>query len=279
MRYIFMDISIKNLHLVIRENPMKIFRLFVLQLLCLVCSAPLLAADQNSAPPLLVYGAASLTNVLEELGATYQSSNGQTVKFSFASSSTLARQIEAGAKADIFFSADSEWMDYLQTRQLINTGTRTNLLSNHLVLVAPSDSKVQLKIAPGFALAAALDKGRLSIGDPDSVPAGKYARSALMTLGVWNDVTDKLVRADSVRTALLFVDRGEAPLGIVYETDALIDKQVRIVDTFPTNTHSPIVYPIALTVHADASAAKFVAFLSSQTGQAAFKKYGFVLLP
>lgn len=258
---------------------MKIFRRLVLQVLCLAFSSQLLAADRNSAPSLLVYGAASLTNVLEELGTAYQSSSGQAVKFSFASSSTLARQIEAGAKADLFFSADTEWMDYLQSRQLINTSSRINLLSNRLVLVAAGDSKLQLKIAPGFGLANALGKGRLSIGDPDSVPAGKYARASLMTLGVWNDVADKLVRADSVRTALVFVDRGEAPLGIVYETDALIDKQVRVVDYFPTNSHPPIVYPVALTVSANSGADKFLAFLRSPTGQAAFKKYGFALLP
>ncbi len=146
------------------------------------------------------------------------------------------------------------------------------------MLIAPADSKLQLTITAGFALVSALGKGRLSIGDPDSVPAGKYARSALTSLGVWNDVADKVVRGDSVRTALVFVERGEAPLGIVYETDALIDKQVRIVDYFPASSHTPIVYPIALTAPASSGADKFIDFLRGSAGEAAFRKYGFTVL-
>jgi molybdate transport system substrate-binding protein len=242
---------------------MRLFRILAIQLVCSLLSAQVHAAAEK-APPLLVYGAASLTNVLQELGTAYQSANEQEVKFSFAASSTLARQIEAGARADIFFSADEEWMDYLQSRKLINIGSRTNLLSNRLVLVAPADSTVQLKIAPGFALSAALGTGRLSMGDPDSVPAGKYARSALQSLSVWNDLENKIVRADSVRTALLFVSRGEAPLGIV--------------DYFPASSHPAIVYPVALTATASADADKFVAFLRGPIGEAAFKKYGFSVL-
>jgi molybdate transport system substrate-binding protein len=238
-----------------------------------------LAYAADVSPPMLVFGAASLTNALDELGAAYTAQSAQQVKFSYAASSTLARQIEAGAKADIFFSADVEWMDYLQARNLIATATRINLLGNKLVLIAPADSKAVLKIVPNFALAAALGKGRLATGDPDSVPVGKYARSALTNLGVWNDIADKLVRADSVRTALAFVDRGEAPFGIVYMTDALIDKKVRIVDEFPASTHAAIVYPIALTTSAGKGADAFIAFLRGPMGQAAFKKYGFVVLP
>jgi molybdate transport system substrate-binding protein len=246
--------------------------------LTLVAGGSSWAAD---APParLLVFAAASLTNVLDEIGHTYSQETGQEVKFSYAASSTLARQLEAGAQADIFFAADTEWMDYLQARSLIVPVSRRNLLGNQLVLVAPADSKIELKIAPGFALAAALGQDRLALGDPDSVPAGKYARAALTTLGVWNQVADKLVRADSVRTALAFVDRGEAPLGIVYQTDALIDKHVRMVDTFADNTHPPIVYPIALTSNATASAARFIDYLRNPTSQTTFKKYGFSLLP
>ena len=256
---------------------MKYLKHWALAGLLSLLSATTWAAD---APPrLLVFAAASLTNVLDEVGPAYTTETGQPVKFSYAASSTLARQLEAGAQADIFFSADTEWLDYLQTRNLINIATRANLLSNRLVLIAPANSTMKLQIKPGFALAAALGNERLSMGDPDSVPAGKYALAALTSLGVWNDVSSKVVRADSVRSALAFVDRGEAPLGIVYATDAQIDKNVRIVDTFPTDTHPPIVYPIALTAQADASAAKFVAFLRGPTGQAAFKKYGFILLP
>lgn len=254
---------------------MKFFKHFA-ALLSLAFIAPGHTAEP--AAPLLVYGAASLTNVLEELGNAYQRASGQAVKLSFASSATLARQIEAGARADIFVSADSEWMDYLQNRQLINTGSRRDLLGNRLVLIAPADSKLQLRIAPGFALTAALNAGRLSVGDPDSVPAGRYARAALTHLGVWNEVADKLVRGDSVRTALAFVERGEAPLGIVYETDALIDRQVRIVDYFPASSHPAIVYPIALTVAAGNGAEQFVVFLRSAAGEAAFRKYGFTVL-
>jgi molybdate transport system substrate-binding protein len=238
-----------------------------------------LHAVEPARPELLVYAAASLTNVLEELGKGYQAESGQSVKFSFAASSTLARQIEAGAKADVFFAADTDWADYLQNRNLLNTSSRSNLLGNRLVLIAPADSKLQLKIAPNFAVAAALGSSRLSIGDPDSVPAGKYGRSALMALGVWNSVADKLVLGDTVRTALAFVDRGEAPLGIVYETDALIDKKVRIVDIFPATTHAPIVYPIALTTTARSGAEQFVAYLRAPGSQAVFKKYGFSILP
>lgn len=236
---------------------------------------PAQAADK---PALLIYAAASLTNVFEELGKQYQSQHQQSVKFSFAASSTLARQIEAGASADVFVSADIDWADYLQSRNLLKPETRRNLLGNRLVLVAPTDSDMRLQIAPNFGLAAALGRGRLSIGDPDSVPAGKYARAALTALGVWSGVADKLVLGDSVRTTLAFVSRGEAPLGIVYETDAFIDKKVRIVDVFPADTHAVIVYPIALTRTAQPDAAAFIDFLQTPASEAAFKKYGFAVL-
>lgn len=243
--------------------------------LMLLLSAPVTAADK---PALLIYAAASLTTVLEELGKQYEAQQQQPVKFSFAASSTLARQIEAGARADVFVFADTDWADYLQSRNLLKPGTRRNLLGNRLVLIAPAGSTVQLKIAPSFDLAATLKKGRLSIGDPDSVPAGKYARSALTALGTWNAVADKLVLGDSVRTTLAFVAQGEAPLGIVYETDALIEKKVRIVDVFPANTHPAIVYPIALTRTAQPDATAFIAFLQSPASGEVFKKYGFAVL-
>lgn len=229
-------------------------------------------------PPITVFGAASLTNALQDLGDGYTKETGTPVKLSFAASSVLARQIESGAQADIFFAADLEWMDYLQGRNLINKSSRRDVLGNNLVLIAPVDSKVDLKIAPNFPLVAALAGGRLATGDPDSVPVGKYARSALVSLGVWNDIQDRLVRAENVRSALMFVDRREAPLGIVYETDALVDKKVRVVDVFPANSHLPITYPIALTVSAKPEAAKFVEYLLSPAGDAVFKKYGFKTL-
>lgn len=229
-------------------------------------------------PSITVFAAASLTNVLQELGDGFTKETSIPVRFSFAASSALARQIENGSPADVFFSADLEWMDYLQARNLIQRDTRHNALGNRLVLIAPTDSKIKLKIEPGFALAAALGKGHLATGDPDAVPAGRYAREALTTLGVWSDVADRLVRADSVRSALAFVDRGEAPLGIVYDTDALIDKHVRVVDVFPDNSHLPIVYSVALTSRATADAAKFVAYLRGPAGDVAFKAYGFTPL-
>jgi len=229
-------------------------------------------------PSITVFAAASLTNVLQELGDAFTKETSIPVRFSFAASSALARQIENGSPADVFFSADLEWMDYLQARNLIQPDTRHNVLGNRLVLIAPTDSKVKLKIEPGFALATALGKGRLATGDPDAVPAGRYAREALTTLGVWAEVADRLVRADSVRSALAFVDRGEVPLGVVYDTDALIDKHVRVVDVFPDNSHLPIVYPVALTSRASADAAKFVAYLRGPAGDIAFKAHGFKTL-
>jgi molybdate transport system substrate-binding protein len=243
-------------------------------MLCVALFSLSSAAASDTAP-ITVFAAASLTNVLQELGDGFTRATSIPVRFSFAASSALARQIENGSPADVFFSADLEWMDYLQTRNLIQSETRHNVLGNRLVLIAPSDSPIKLKIEPGFALAAALGTGRLATGDPQSVPAGRYAREALTTLQVWNTVAQRLAPADSVRSALAFVDRGEAPLGIVYETDALLDKRVRVVDVFPDNSHLPIVYPVALTSHANAEAAKFIAYLRGPAGEVAFKAYGF----
>lgn len=235
------------------------------------------AADADRTP-ITVFAAASLTDALQELGDGFTNETSIPVKFSFAASSALARQIENGAPADVFASADLEWMDYLQSRNLIQQGTRHDLLRNHLVLIAPADSRIQLKIEPHFPLAAALGKGHIATGDPDGVPVGRYAREALTTLGVWSEVQDRMVRADSVRSALAFVDRGEAALGIVYETDALIDKRVRVVDVFPDNSHLPIIYPIALTRAAKPGAARFVAYVQGPAGDLVFKARGFIPL-
>jgi molybdate transport system substrate-binding protein len=232
------------------------------------------AADSE----LLVFAAASLTNALDPLGPVYTKETGQPVKFSFAASSALARQLEAGATADVFMSADLEWMDYVQARNLIDTTTRRDLLGNHLVLIAPASSPAALAIEPGFALAKALGGGRLATGDPDYVPVGKYARQALTTLGVWGDVADRLVRADNVRTALAFVARGEAPLGIVYTTDAKIEPRVRVVGTFPDDTHLPITYPAAVTKGARQGAARFIQFLGGPVARAKFSELGFSAL-
>jgi len=217
--------------------------------------------------------------VLQDIGNDYTRQTGQEVKFSFAASSVLARQIEAGTRADVFVSADEEWMDYLATRKLIDPKTRHDIIMNRLVLIAPATSPIQLKIAPHFALAAALGKGRLATGDPDSVPVGRYARAALTNLGVWSEVAARIVPAEDVRSALAFVARGETPLGIVYETDAMVEKRVRIVDTFPEDSHPPITYPVALIATAKPGAGRFVGYMKSPAGRTWFAHYGFQNLP
>lgn len=259
---------------------MNITRRLLLLALATLWLAAAARAQEGSQPDLLVFAAASLTNAFDEIGASYTRDTGQSVKFSYAASSALARQLEAGARADVFASADSEWMDYAQARKLIDTATRRDLLSNRLVLIAPAASDLKLEIAPGFKLAEALGAtGRLATGDPDYVPVGKYARAALTSLGVWTDIADRLVRADNVRTALAFVSRGEAPLGIVYATDAQLDKGVRVVDTFPESSHLRIVYPVAVAVSAREGAKRFVESLRQPTAQETFRKYGFITLP
>ncbi len=254
-------------------------RLFcALLVACAALSAPCGYCAAAQSTSITVFGAASLTNALQDLGDAFTKETAVDVKFSFAASSALAHQIENGAPADVFFSADVDWMDYLQARNLIQAATRREAVGNRLVLIAPIDSVIALKIAPHFPLAAALGSGRLATGDPDAVPVGRYAQSALTSLGVWGEVSGRLIRADSVRSALAFVDRGEAPLGIVYETDARIDKNVRVVDVFPATSHAPIVYPVALTANARPAAAKFVAFVRGPSGDAVFKAYGFLPL-
>jgi molybdate transport system substrate-binding protein len=242
----------------------------------------LLAVEASAAPlprPVTVFAAASLTDVLEQLGAEYTRSTGIPVRFSFAASAALARQIEAGAGADLFLPADPQWMDYLEQRGRIQTSTRSHLLGNRLVLIAPAQSTLQLKIAPGFALGRALDGRRLAVGDPDSVPAGRYAKIALSRLGVWNEVVDRLVRAEDVRHALLLVARGEVPLGIVYETDARASRSVRVVDTFPAATHPPVTYPVALVAGAGTGASRFLDFLRGPAARIAFERAGFDVRP
>jgi molybdate transport system substrate-binding protein len=249
----------------------------LLLLSALAVGAPALNAGAESRP-VTVFAAASLTNVLDEIGDSFTEETGVALRFSFAASSLLARQIEAGARADLFFSADQQWMDYLEQRGLIQKATRRNLLGNRLALIAPADSPVQIEIKPGFPIVAALGGGRLVTGDPDSVPVGRYARSALTSLGVWNEIADRLVRAEDVRTALVFVGRGEAPLGIVYATDAHIDRRVRIVALFPEDTHPPVTYPMAVTSIAIADAARFAGYVRSEASRAVFERYGFTVL-
>lgn len=238
----------------------------------------LLATTGQSAEKAIVtvFAASSLKDVLEEVGRSFTTETGIPARFSFAASSALARQIESGSPADVFISADQQWMDYLATRKLIRTETRVDIVSNSLVLVAPADSRLSLRIAPGFDVAKALGKnGRLSVGDPASVPAGKYAAAALTKLGVWNQVRDRIIPADNVRTALNFVALGEAPLGIVYATDARGNGRVRVVDTFPPSSHDRITYPAAANASSTADAARFVKFLRSDKAQLIFERAGF----
>jgi len=236
---------------------------------------PGVAGAAESGAGITVLAAASLTDALQAVARRFEASGGGTVKLSFASSAVLARQIEAGFPADAFFSADEDWMDYLEQRRLLRTGTRVNVLGNRLALVSPAGSTLALRIAPGFPLRSALGAGRLALGDPESVPAGRYGRAALTSLGVWDAIQDRIVRADNVRGALMFVARGEAPLGIVYETDARADPKVRIVDLFPADSHPPIVYPIALTRHAGDAAGAFLSYVCGSDARAIFATYGF----
>lgn len=236
----------------------------------------LLLAPLAHAADITVFAAASLTDALGEIGKAYEAAGKGKIVASFASSSDLARQIEHGAPAEIFISADQQWADYLDQRGLIEKDSRLNLLSNDLVLVAPAGSKVSLAIGPNFPLAQALGENRLAVGDPDHVPAGIYAHQALETLGVWSSVENKLARAGSVRAALAFVERGECPLGIVYRSDALSDSKVRVVGTFPASSHPPVTYPAALVAgHHSRAAAEFLHSLLTPEAAAIFKKYGF----
>ena len=223
----------------------------------------------------LVFAAASLANVLADLDKAFTARTGVRVTSSLAASSTLAKQIEAGAPADVYFSADLQWMDYLQQRGLLRAGSRRDVVGNSLVLIAPAGSSLKVSIGPGLDLPRLLGSGRLAIADPDSVPAGIYARQALTKLGSWGGVAPRLVRAENVRAALEYVARGDAPLGIVYRTDALVEKRVRIVGVFPADSHPPILYPVALTGHAGAAAARYLAFVTSADVLPIFRKWGF----
>lgn len=231
------------------------------------------AADSSGG--VLVFAAASLANVLGDLDKAFSARTGIRVTSSLAASSTLAKQIEAGAPADIYFSADLQWMNYLQQRRLLRTGSRRDVVGNSLVLIGPAGNSLRVSIRPGFDLARLLGNGHLAVADPDSVPAGIYARAALEKLGVWNSAAPRLVRAENVRAALAYVARGDAPLGIVYRTDALVEKRVRVVGVFPTDSHPPIVYPVALTRRSGAEAARYLAFITSADAAAVFRKWGF----
>ncbi|HEY4125406.1 MAG TPA: molybdate ABC transporter substrate-binding protein [Rhizomicrobium sp.] len=231
-----------------------------------------------AAQDVTVFAAASLTDALTDIGKAYEAKTGNHIVFSFAASSVLARQIENSAGVDLFMSADLDWMDYLDKKALLAPGTRHTMLGNHLVLIAPAGLKVSVKIARKFDLAGALGNSRLAIADPASVPAGKYGKTALTNLGVWDSVSGKLAIAENVRAALAYVARGETTLGIVYNTDAQIEPRVHVVGTFPDNSHAPILYPVALTKDAKPGAAEFEKYLESPAALAVFKKDGFIVI-
>jgi molybdate transport system substrate-binding protein len=245
-----------------------------------VCLAVLVgsgSAAMGAAKPPLVLAAASLQESMTAAAAAWAARGHPTPIVSFGASSALARQIAGGAPADIFVSADEQWMDSVETKRLVLPNTRVSFLANRLVLIAPAGSRTRLTIGRGFALTRALGSGRLAMADPDAVPAGRYGKAALTALGVWRAVEPRLARGESVRAALALVERGEAPLGIVYETDAKAARGVRIVGVFPAKSHPPITYPIAvLTAATSPDAEPFRRFLISAQGKAIFRRFAFI---
>ena len=229
--------------------------------------------------PVVVFAAASLKNALDDAVAAWSKETGKAAKVSYAASSALAKQIEAGAPADLFFSADLDWMDYVLGKGGIRSETRVNLLRNGLVLIAPKDKAEAIALVPGLDLAKRLGDGRLAVANVDAVPAGKYGKAALEKLGAWAGVKDRLAQAENVRAALLLVARGEAPLGIVYTTDAVSELGVRVAGTFPADSHPPVIYPLAQTKDsANPDAASLLAYLRSAPARVYFERQGFSVI-
>ena len=227
----------------------------------------------------VVFAAASLKNALDAIDAAWKTESGKQATASYAASSALAKQIEEGAPADVFISADLDWMKYLADKKLIKEGSDVKLLGNRIVLVAPKDSAAKADIAANFDLAGLLGEGRLAMGDVKAVPAGKYGKAALEKLGVWSSVEGKIAQAENVRAALKLVSTGEAPLGIVYQTDATAEPGVKIVGVFPEDSHPPIVYPVGVTAESkNADAAEYVKYLQSAKAKELFEAQGFTVL-
>ncbi|MBX5135137.1 molybdate ABC transporter substrate-binding protein [Rhizobium lentis] len=244
-----------------------------------LCIGAALPAPTGAAEKLTVFAAASLKNALDAADAAWTQESGKEAVASYAASGALAKQIENAAPADIFISADLDWMDYLADKKLIKADTRSNLLGNRIVLVAEKDKAKSVEIKQGFDLAALLGDGRLAMGEPKSVPAGKYGMAALEKLGVWTSVESKVAGAESVRAALVLVSRGEAPYGIVYQTDAAADKGVAIVGTFPADSHPPIIYPVAILAKSkNPDARAYLDFLKSDKASVFFTAQGFTIL-
>lgn len=241
-------------------------------------AVPALPARSQGEGP-IVFAAASLKNALDVANEAWRKETGKKAVISYGASSALAKQIEQAAPAQMFISADLDWMDYLAARNLIKPDTRANLLGNRIVLIAPKDKAQAVEIKPGFDLTRILGDGRLTMANVNSVPAGKYGKAALEKLGVWNTVSRKIAQAENVRAALLLVSRGEAPAGVVYQTDAAADPNVAIIGTFPEESHPPIIYPIALTVNAShPDAAGFLDFIRSAKAKPLFEAQGFTVL-
>lgn len=244
----------------------------------ILCCGFVLTAQVHAEQSVTVYAAASLTNAMTDLDHLFEKQKKVAVKTSYAGSSTLAKQIEAGAPADVFISADEQWMNYLQNKKLIQSNKRVNLLGNRLVLISPKSKPIKIKMDKSFDPSTAF-QGKMCTGDTKSVPVGKYGKQALTSLGWWQKLAPRLVETEDVRAALNFVARGECQLGIVYATDAAISKDVTVVGVFPISTHTPIVYPLGLVQNNPQSVA-FYQFLQGKQANAVFKKYGFtVLLP
>lgn len=236
-------------------------------------------APARAETPVVVFAAASLKNALDEASAAWTKETGKSTKISYAASSALAKQIEAGAPADLFISADLAWMDYAAGKDGIKAETRANFLRNALVLIAPKDSSLAIELKPGLDLSKVLGDGRIAMGNVEAVPAGKYGKAALENLGAWDGVKARVAQAENVRAALLLVARGEAPLGIVYATDAVSDANVRVVATFPATSHPPVIYPIALTKDStNPDAASLLAYLRSPAARVFFERQGFSVI-
>jgi molybdate transport system substrate-binding protein len=226
-----------------------------------------------------VFAAASMKNALDDVDAAFTKQTGIKVITSYDASSALMKQIEAGAPADAFLSADLKWMDYGVEKKVINESTRVNLLGNVLVLIAAKDSKIDhVDIKPGFDLAKLAGDGRIATGDVKAVPVGLYAKAALEKLGVWSSVEPKMAMTVNVRAALAYVARGEVPLGIVYATDAKIQPGVKVIGVFPDNSHDPIIYPVAATVNAKPETMQYLTLLRSPAAKSTFEGYGFSML-
>jgi molybdate transport system substrate-binding protein len=238
-------------------------------LAALVVPAAAWAADAT------VFAAASLKDAFDAAIAGFRESGGGAVLASYAASNALARQIENGAPADIFISADPEWADYLERRGLARPGSRVNLLTNELVLIAPASSEARIKLREGVDLAGFLGTRRIALADPDVVPAGMYAKAAFTRLGIWGSLQGRVAAADNVRAALALVARGETPLGVVYRTDAMREKAVRIVDTFPRASHPPVIYPLVRLRRESAAADRFAEWLRGAGARAIFERFGF----